>query len=484
MQVEAKMLSKVKDLSFKQSSQPLRHLQQTRRLYATAAGKARLNLPIDYSNHPILTKQGSYALPEASIPSDSPKTRQNFFQSINSALRHALQTDDRTLLFGEDVAFGGVFRCSMELSNDFGSERVFNTPLTEQGIVGFAVGCAAQGMKPVAEIQFADYVYPAFDQFVNEAAKWRFREGATGGNIGGLVVRMPCGSVGHGALYVDPGLFSGSFTDVFARYHSQSPEALFTHIPGLKVVMPRSPAQAKGLLLASINCDDPVIFLEPKILYRAAVEQVPTAAYELPLSRAEVIKEGKDLTIISYGQPLYPCSAAISQAEKDFGIGVELVDLRTLYPWDKETVLESVRKTGRAIVVHESMINAGVGAEIAASIQKGAFLHLEAPVERLGGWATHMGLIFERFNIPDITRERPTTTWDEFLKLTFRKGYMMLSSELLTIETTQYYIDLKCIFSPSGQVVTQIEACCIMQNAGRPGEQDAQHATGPQRMES
>lgn len=172
-------------------------------------------------------------------------------------------------------------------------------------------------------------------------------------------------------------------------------------------MLPRSPAQAKGLLLASIACNDPVIFLEPKILYRAAVEQVPTEAYEIPLSAAEVVEEGKDLTIVSYGQPLYLCSLAIAAAEKDFGITVELLDLRTLYPWDRKTVLESVKKTGRAIVIHESMINAGVGAEVAASIQEEAFLHLEAPVERLGGWATHMGLAFEKFNLPDVARRSP-----------------------------------------------------------------------------
>ena len=171
--------------------------------YSTAPPNARLNVPIDYSTHPLLNRTSSYARPEPSYPSKSPKTRQNLFQAINSALRHALQTDERTLLFGEDVAFGGVFRCSMDLARDFGSERVFNTPLSEQGIAGFAIGCAAQGFKPIAEIQFADYVYPAFDQLVNEAAKWRFREGDTGGNIGGLVVRMPCGVVGHGALFVE-----------------------------------------------------------------------------------------------------------------------------------------------------------------------------------------------------------------------------------------------------------------------------------------
>ena len=164
-----------------------------RRYSSTDSPNARLNVPIEYNNHPLLR-------PNSSLPK-GPSTRINLFQSINAALSHALRTDERVLLFGEDVAFGGVFRCSLNLATEFGSERVFNTPLSEQGIVGFAIGCAAQGMKPIAEIQFADYIYPAFDQLVNEAAKWRFREGGTGGNVGGLVVRMPCGSVGHGALY-------------------------------------------------------------------------------------------------------------------------------------------------------------------------------------------------------------------------------------------------------------------------------------------
>ncbi|KAI4198480.1 MAG: hypothetical protein LQ346_002755 [Caloplaca aetnensis] len=363
-------------------TQPLR-----RRAYSSHASNARLNLPIDYSTHPLLHHSPSSLQKNPQFPSDSSSSRLNLFQAINSALTHALRTDDRVLLFGEDVAFGGVFRCSMNLATEFGSERVFNTPLSEQGIVGFAIGCAAQGMKPIAEIQFADYVYPAFDQLVNEAAKWRFREGSTGGNVGGLVVRMPCGSVGHGAIY-----------------HSQSPESLFTHIPGLRVIMPRSPAQAKGLLLAAVASNDPVIFMEPKVLYRAAVEQVPSAAYELPLSQAEIVKEGTDVTIISYGHPLYTCSSAIAAAEKDFDVSIELIDLRSLYPWDRDTVLQSVRKTGRAVVVHESMLNAGIGAEVAATIQEGAFLKLEAPVQRVAGFATHMGLVYEKFNIPDVTR--------------------------------------------------------------------------------
>lgn len=172
--------------------------------------------------------------------------------------------------------------------------------------------------------------------------------------------------------------------------------------------MPRSPSQAKGLLLSAIlECNDPVVFLEPKILYRAAVEHVPTEAYTLPLSKADIIKPGKDLTIISYGQPLYTCSQAIAAAEKAFGANIELIDMRTLYPWDRQTILESVRRTGRAIVVHESMINAGVGAEVAATIQSEAFLRLEAPVSRVAGWSTHSGLVYEKFIMPDVASKYP-----------------------------------------------------------------------------
>lgn len=186
----------------RQYATPQGQLHYGSRYYSTQPTSARLNTSIDYASHSLLHHTSSSLQSSPSYPKSSPSKRQNLFQAINSALSHALHTDDRTLIFGEDVAFGGVFRCTMGLLGDFGPERVFNTPLSEQGIVGFAIGCAAQGMKPIAEIQFADYVYPAFDQLVNEAAKWRYREGATGGNIGGLVVRMPCGSVGHGALYV------------------------------------------------------------------------------------------------------------------------------------------------------------------------------------------------------------------------------------------------------------------------------------------
>jgi 2-oxoisovalerate dehydrogenase E1 component beta subunit len=302
----------------------------------------------------------------------------------------------------------------MNLASEFGDDRVFNTPLTEQGIVGFAIGAAFEGMRPVAEVQFADYVYPAFDQLVNEAAKARFRAGvnARGQSCGGLVVRMPCGGVGHGtsSQHYDKLRDGLTRSQVHCRrfcvrcafdhtnshrYHSQSPESLFTHIPGLRVVMPRGPAQAKGLLLAAIASNDPVVFMEPKILYRAAVEYVPAEAYEIPLSKAEIVKPGKDITIISYGTPLYTCSNAIAKAEADFGCQIELIDLRTIYPWDRPTIIESVKRTGKAIVVHESMTNSGVGAEVAATIQETCFLNLEAPVARVCGWSTHMGLIYE-----------------------------------------------------------------------------------------
>ncbi|CAJ2504876.1 Uu.00g122700.m01.CDS01 [Anthostomella pinea] len=360
--------------------------------YSTHAPNARLNLPTDYSTTSLLAHSSQTALSSSELPPDvknGTTKRMNLFQAINDALSTALTEDENVLMFGEDVAFGGVFRCTMKLAENFGGERVFNTPLTEQGIMGFGIGLAAEGMRPIAEIQFADYVYPAFDQLVNEAAKYRYREGATGRSAGGLTVRMPCGGVGHGALY-----------------HSQSPESLFTHVPGLRVIMPRSPLQAKGLLLSAIRSNDPCIFMEPKILYRAAVEQVPTSSYTLPLSKAEVIKEGENVTIISYGQPLYTCHAAMQKVEEELGISIELIDLRTLYPWDKETVFKSVQKTGRCMVVHEAMVNAGIGAEVAAAIQEdpSTFVRLEAPVARVAGWSIHSPLMFEKFNVPDVAR--------------------------------------------------------------------------------
>lgn len=363
------------------------------RAYSSHPPNARLNLPIDYPAHPLLNHTSQAALSSKELPAEirnGPTKKMNLFQAVGDAMGIALATDENVLVFGEDVAFGGVFRCTMKLAETYGTDRVFNSTLNEGAIVGFGVGLAASGMRPVAEIQFADYVFPAFDQIVNEAAKYRYRDGICDRSAGGLTIRMPCGAVGHGALY-----------------HSQSPESLFTHVPGVRVVIPRSPSQAKGLLLAAIRSNDPVIFMEPKILYRAAKEEVPVGAYELPLSKAEVVKEGTDVTLISYGQPMYTCMDAIKHAEKDLGISCELIDLRTVYPWDKETVFNSVRKTGRAIVVHEAPTNAGVGAEVAAAIQEDpeTFIRLESPVGRVGSWSINNPLVFERFTMPDITRK-------------------------------------------------------------------------------
>lgn len=369
---------------------------QATRCYSLHAPNAKMNLPIDYSTTSLLSQTSDAVVKNSELPEDirnGTTKKMNYFQAINDALGISLAEDESVVVFGEDVAFGGVFRCTIKLAETHGAERVFNTPLTEQGIVGFGIGLAAQGMRPVAEIQFADYVYPAFDQIVNEAAKLRYRDGSNGRSAGGLTIRMPCGGVGHGALY-----------------HSQSPESLFTHIPGLRVIMPRSPVQAKGLLLSAIRSNDPCIFMEPKILYRAAVEQVPVAPYELPLSKAEVLKEGKDVTVISYGQPLYNCLEAIKHIEKDIsGASIELIDLRTIHPWDKETVFESVKKTGRVIIVHEAYVTAGTSAEVAAAIQENpdTFNRLEAPVRRVAGWSIHNPLMFEKFQLPDVTSKSP-----------------------------------------------------------------------------
>lgn len=358
------------------------------RCYASQA-VGRINRKIDFEKTPILYKTEKAARDAYDLDPSAELDWQNMTQAVCSAMSQAMKADESVLLFGEDVAFGGVFRCSKGLADEFGSERVFNTPLCEQGILGFGIGCAVQGLRPIAEIQFADYVFPAFDQIVNEAAKFRYREGATGHHCGGLVVRMPCGSVGHGALY-----------------HSQSPESLFSHVPGVRVLIPRSPSQAKGLLASAVlRSNDPVIFMEPKILYRAAEEYVPRNDFELPLDKAEILKEGTDLTIISYGQPLYLCSEAIQTIEKEIkGLSIELIDLRAIYPYDRETILKSVNKTGRAVIVHESMLNAGVGAELAAGIQEGAFLKLEAPIARVTSWDVHPGLVYEKYSLPDIVR--------------------------------------------------------------------------------
>jgi len=308
--------------------------------------------------------------------------RMNFFTAVNDAMRTALATDSSAVIFGEDVAFGGVFRCTVDLKEEFGNDRVFNTPLCEQGIAGFAIGYAAMGGTAIAEIQFADYIFPAFDQIVNEAAKYRYRSGNQF-DVGGLTFRAPCGAVGHGALY-----------------HSQSPEAHFAHTPGLKIVMPRGPLQAKGLLLAAIRDPNPVIFLEPKVLYRSAVDEVPVGDYELPLGEADIVRSGTDVTLVGWGTQVRVLEKACDLAQ-ELGISCELIDLQSILPWDVERVTESVRKTGRLIVSHEAPVTGGFAGEIAATVQEHCFLNLEAPIQRVCGYDTPFPLAFEKLYVPD-----------------------------------------------------------------------------------
>lgn len=306
----------------------------------------------------------------------------NLFMAINSALEIALETDDSAVIFGEDVGFGGVFRCTVNLQQRFGKDRVFNTPLCEQGIAGFAIGMAAMGATPIAEMQFADYIYPAMDQIANEAAKYRYRSGGQFA-LPGLTFRAPCGAVGHGGVY-----------------HSQSPEAFFTHVPGLKVCIPRGPFQAKGMLLAAIRDPNPVLFLEPKVLYRAATDSVPTGDYELPLGVAELVRSGDDVTLVGWGKQVHVLCEAAEEAAKD-GISCEVIDLQSLLPWDADFVAESACRTGRVIVSHEAPVSSGFGAEVVAEIQSRCFLNLEAPVGRVCGYDTPFPLAFEPFYLPD-----------------------------------------------------------------------------------
>ena len=309
--------------------------------------------------------------------------RMNLFTAVNDALRIALETDPTAIVFGEDVAFGGVFRCSQNLREQFGFDRVFNTPLSETGIAGMAIGYAATGGTAIGEIQFADYLYPALDQLVNEMAKFRYRSGNQW-NAGGVTLRAPCGAVGHGG-----------------HYHSQSPEAYLAHTPGLTVVMPRGPHAAKGLLLASIRSPDPVIFLEPKALYRASVEDVPTNDYILPLQQAEIIRTGTDVTLVGWGAQLRVLEDACNLAATHLGASCELIDLQTLLPWDATTVEESVCKTGKLIVSHEAPITCGFGAEVVASMQERCFWHLQAPIQRVCGYDTPFPLVYEKVYVPD-----------------------------------------------------------------------------------
>lgn len=310
-------------------------------------------------------------------------TRMNLLQAVNSGLDNAMAADKKVICLGEDIGkFGGVFRATSNLQEKYGKPRCFNTPLTEQGIAGFAVGLAAQGSVAVAEIQFADYIFPAFDQIVNEAAKFRYRSGNEF-NCGGLTIRAPYGGGIDGGLY-----------------HSQSPEAYFCHTPGLKVVIPSNPYQAKGLLLAAIREPDPVLFFEPKAIYRAAVGQVPEQDYELPLGVAEVVQQGTDITLLGWGAQMIQINKAAELAAGD-GISCEVIDLCTLLPWDRECVATSVSKTGRLLISHEAPLTGGFAGEIAATIQEQCFLNLEAPIARVTGLDTPFPLIQEKQYLPD-----------------------------------------------------------------------------------
>ncbi|MEZ4288002.1 MAG: alpha-ketoacid dehydrogenase subunit beta [Polyangiales bacterium] len=304
-----------------------------------------------------------------------------FVQAVNDGLRLAMKRDDDVVVFGEDVGHvGGVFRVTEGLQKEFGETRVFDTPLSECGILGTAIGMALYGMRPVPEIQFADFIYPGFDQLVNEAAKYRHRSG--GEFQVPMVVRTPYGG----------GIRGG-------QYHSQSPESLFIHTAGLKVVCPSNPYDAKGLLLAAIADDDPVIFFEPKRVYRAVRMPVPDEAYEVPIGSAHVVRPGNDVTCIAWGAMLMEALAAADEVAEQ-GVDTEVIDLRTLWPLDIDTIVKSVQKTGRVVVVHEAPKTCGFGAELVSLIVEKAFLHLEAPPERVTGWDTPFPHTLEHDYLP------------------------------------------------------------------------------------
>jgi len=327
--------------------------------------------------------------PPASVAPDGGIVPMNMIQALNSALNVKMAEDPNVLSFGEDAGyFGGVFRVTDQLQQKHGLTRSFDTPISECGLVAAAIGMGAYGLRPVVEIQFADYIYPAYDQIVSEAAKMRYR--SAGQFTAPIVVRSPYGG----------GIFGG-------QTHSQSPESLFTHIAGLKVVIPSNPYDAKGLLTAAIEDDDPVIFLEPKRLYNGpfdgwhknpvspwkvqASAQVPTGKYTVPLGKAAVVREGSDVTILCYGTMVWVSLAGAEHA----GIDAEVIDLRTLVPLDIETIEASVKKTGRCVIVHEAPKTSGYGGELSALVQERCFYHLEAPIIRVCGWDTPYPHAFE-----------------------------------------------------------------------------------------
>jgi 2-oxoisovalerate dehydrogenase E1 component beta subunit len=321
----------------------------------------------------------------------------NMIQAVRSALEVMLERDENVCVFGEDVGyFGGVFRATQGLQQRFGARRVFDTPLAEGGIVAVAIGMGINGLRPVPEIQFSDYMFPAFDQITNELAKLRYRSG--GEWTAPVTIRAPSGGGIRGGLF-----------------HSQSPEAYYTHTPGLCVVMPSNPHDAKGLLISSIESDDPVIFFEPKRLYRGAFDgdaehvppwrdqnaaDVPDGYYRTPLGKAAIVRPGEEVTVVTWGTMVHVARAAIEEAHVD----AELIDVRTLLPLDLPTIAASVEKTGRCVVVHEAARTGGFGAEIVALLQQHCFWSLEAPIARVTGWDTPLPHAQEMQYLP--SRER------------------------------------------------------------------------------
>jgi len=303
-------------------------------------------------------------------------------QAVNDGLREGMRRDANVLVLGEDIGkAGGVFRATEGLLDEFGPERVVDTPLAENGIVGTAIGMALYGLRPVAEIQFSDFIYPAFDQIVSEAAKMRYRSNEQYGAP--VIVRAPVGGGIKGGLY-----------------HSQSPEAYFAHTAGLTVITPATPSDAKGLLMSALTYPDPVIFLEPKRLYRTSKEEVPDGVHETPIGKARVAREGSDVSVITYGSMTPTCL----EAAEALDASVEVIDLRTLVPLDIDAVLDSVRKTGRCVIVHEAPRTCGYGAELAALVAERALMSLTAPIARVAGFDTPFPYTLEHVYLPDARR--------------------------------------------------------------------------------
>ncbi len=309
----------------------------------------------------------------------------NIVQAVNRTLRDEMRRNDKVVLLGEDVGVnGGVFRATEGLYNEFGPNRVIDTPLSESGIIGVSIGMALYGLKPVPEIQFLDFIYPGFDQIQSELSKFRYRSG--GQYTAPVVIRTPYG-----------GGIRGS------HYHSQSTEAFFVHTPGLKVVIPATPYDTKGLLTSALRDSDPVMFLEPKKIYRTVRGEVPDGDYTVPIGKANIAREGGDVTVFAYGAMLHVAMEAAERASAN-GINVEVVDIRTLLPFDIETIVSSVKKTGRIVIVHEACKTCGFGAEIAAQIAERALLHLKAPIIRIAGFDVPFPYILEDEYMPNAGR--------------------------------------------------------------------------------